>query len=378
MKTQRDPLRLVLFGDIFLGGDLTHLWYTPDYDPFKALHSMIRNDDLIYANIESTFFRGPLRPRRSNHLWSPPESVRALNTLGLDVAGYANNHSFDFGTKAMMRSINLLEKNDIACIGAGLTVDKASEGHIIERNGWKVGFKAYTTNAYHVRSIVASNFSVGCAPMNKKRMKSDLEKLRLETDVICVALHWGYEFLHIPHPKQRVLASQLIEWGADVIIGTHPHVVQGYEKINNRPVFYSLGSLILPEYENTNGIHDSRTNIDNQAIVGIVEIINDTDDHRFIQSHIPIKFNYPYVSSMSELEKIDFEKNLSIWIKALTEEFDAGSNFIETMAEIKARDRQWPIRIWNHLKGIIVNLLTTLIGTCRMDSIRYRLRRMKL
>lgn len=373
------PLRLLLLGDIFLGGDLSPSWNDLHFDPFSKIHSLVRDGDIIYGNIETSFFRGPLRPFRSNHLWSPPESICALQKLGLDVAGYANNHVMDYGASAMMRSATLLGEKGICCIGAGWTLAEASKGCVIERNGLKIGFLAYTTNAFHVRSITAGRLSTGSASMRKKYMKSDIERLRTEVDMLCVCLHWGYEFLNVPHPKQRKLASQLIKWGSDVIIGTHPHVVQGYESIFRRPVFYSLGNFLFPGYECLNGSHFSWPKENNESIIGIVEITENDGNLKFNISSIPVFFEFPYVKLMTGQEKEKFENRLEKWNQALRGEDAAKSIIEEAMAEMKKQSKRWiksrPIDI---LRRIVLEPILMLLGPHRISAIKLILKRKKV
>lgn len=366
-------LRLILLGDIFLGGELTSYWHDPHFDPFHRLHRLRRENDIIFANVETVFYRGPLRPFRSGHLWSPPESVRALTRLPLDVAGYANNHTMDFGAHAMMVSIELLESRGIACIGSGLTPDQASRGCIIEKNGLRVGFLAYTTSAFHVRAITAGPWSVGCAPMKQKKMRYDILRLRPKVDVLCVSLHWGYEFLHVPHPNQRTLAMRLIEWGADVIMGTHPHVVQGYESIEGRPVFYSLGNCIFPGYERLDGLHRSRQKDENRAIVGLVEIRKKAGSLSFNMSVIPIEFKFPYVQFLMGHEKREFENDLILWNQALNGEGLSSPIFSEAMVEMKRRDKVWnKTRLKRILRRFIWEPLMTLLGPHCIEAIKLK------
>ena len=240
-----EKIKILFLGDIFLGGDLIPFWYK-NHDPFKKLKKLIVSHDIVFANVENSFFLGPQRLFRGGHLFAPPESITGLLSLNLKVAGLANNHILDYGTKAMVQTKNLLEENGIKCVGTGLSLNDALTPVIVEIKNKRIGFQAFTTDDFFVNSVVASKFSVGSAPINEKLIKKQITEIRGDVDLLFISFHWGYEFLHYPSIEQTKLAAKCISWGADSVIGSHPHVVQGFEMIDHKPVFYSLGNFIFP------------------------------------------------------------------------------------------------------------------------------------
>lgn len=241
--------RLVLLGDVFFGGDFQADCYLKDSSPFTDIQKIIQNDDIVFANIETTFYSGHQRPFRSPLLKSPIESIRFLKDLNLDVACLANNHIMDYGTKSMLRTKSILYKNGITSFGAGIDLKQSLEPAIIERKGQKFGFIGFTSSAYHVNAVIAGWCKSGSPPLKRRLIEKQVKKLKTNCDFVCVALHWGHEYTLVPTKQQRKLAKKIIEAGADLIIGTHPHIIQGYERIHGKYVFYSLGNFFFPEFE---------------------------------------------------------------------------------------------------------------------------------
>lgn len=334
-------IRLFVLGDIFPGGDLIPNWKEADFDPFHGIRDLLQADELVFGNIECVFYHGPSRPHRGSHLWAPPESVNGLKKLGLSVAGLANNHVMDFGPEAMLRSAALLESNGIRCVGAGRDIRAAVRGCVIEHKGWRVGFAAFTTNAYYVRAITANARSAGCAPMRESIMETEIRRLRSQVDLLCVGLHWGYEYLHVPQPEQRQLTRQIIQWGADVIVGSHPHVVQGYEYLAGRPVFYSLGNFIFPNYVRADCSRRVWELIQNHSLAGLIRVSDHSGKLTIGTSVIPLVFDFPTVRRLSESEQVMFDMKLHEWLDALREDPSAAPIIATTRAEVRRRDFQW-------------------------------------
>lgn len=374
---RKKNLSLTLLGDIFLGGDLTKFWYeTEAFNPFEELKKKLSKTELIYANIEDTFYQGPLRPHRSGHLWAPPASVESLKTLGLSVAGLANNHIMDFGYSAFIRTQQLLHSKGIRCIGAGFSISEASRGCVINKKGWKIGFLAFTTRAFHVNSIVASSSSVGCAPMTDRNLEKSINRMKSRVDVLCIGLHWGYEFCQVPHIKQRKLASKIIEMGADVIAGTHPHVVQGYEIINDCPVFYSLGNLIFPEYERIDGLKQKWEPINNYSIMATIRIAENGDGYKLTPNIVPLKFCFPYVKLLEPKENAEFLKKMNILNSAIIKREPGKLLASETHKELKKRNIAWcRIKLIKKSRLFIIDVISILLGPYRLEKLKNWIRK---
>ncbi|GAF84522.1 unnamed protein product, partial [marine sediment metagenome] len=211
-------LRLFALGDIFL-------WTKSRVDPFENVKGLFPKHALIFGNLETVLSdRGnPLEkrfPLRTN-----PGDVCYLKNAGLNIVNIANNHIMDYGEEGLFDTIDILKKNGIRFIGAGRNIREAIGSEIFKRNSLNIGFIGFTSIG-----ITAQEKSSGCAPLSKKLMIECVSELRKQVDILVVSLHWGIEYVFYPAPEQQKLARVLIDNGADLIIGHHPHVIQGIEE----------------------------------------------------------------------------------------------------------------------------------------------------
>lgn len=248
-----DTLRLVFAGDVMVhstqyhaarreGGDSTYN-FNP---PFAFIKDFISSADLSLANLEVTLGGEPYSgyPLFS----SPPEIIDALKETGFDVLFMANNHTADRGRKGIEATIGRIREAGLFHTGTFRDSTDRADHHplIVEKKNIRLAFLNYTygTNGMPVRKPNSVNTT------DTVQIREDLEKARrLRPDYIITCMHWGYEYQEKAHAEQRELARFLAENGTDMIIGSHPHVVQPYDEIINHagdtiPVIYSLGNFI--------------------------------------------------------------------------------------------------------------------------------------
>jgi poly-gamma-glutamate synthesis protein (capsule biosynthesis protein) len=183
-----------------------------------------------------------------------------------------NNHINDFGVEGIIETMEILRDNKINFFGAGRNIKEANKEVIIERNGLKLSFLGYTTDEKHVKSIIAGEDTAGCVFCDFKKIKEDIERVKAESDIICISLHWGYEYYLYPSPEQIELAHQIIDAGAHIVIGHHPHIIQGFERYKHGIIFYSLGNFFFPNlYDKSGYLHKWREE-SNKSIIAKFEI----------------------------------------------------------------------------------------------------------
>ena len=166
------------------------------------------------------------------------EVLNELNTVGVSLA---NNHMMDYGEYGLNSTIAYLDDNGIKHSGAGHTLDEALIPFVIDAGGLKVAVLSFGWDVEETR--YATDTSAGCAPRNKEMILGAVYKAREKYDRIIVCIHWGFEFNRYPMPYDIDLAHAMIDAGADLIIGNHPHCVQPYEEYHNKTIFYSLGNF---------------------------------------------------------------------------------------------------------------------------------------
>ncbi len=246
---------LVAVGDIMLARKVERLIQNHGTDyPFARIEHKLQEADIAFGNLESPLSeRGTPLPGKGICFRARPEMSARLKQAGFDVLSVANNHALDYDTDAFLDTLDLLRSNDIQPVGGGRNIDEARQPIIIEKNGLRVGFLAYTIFAdvyydyRYRRTFRATETISGVAPLEQELILEDLAALRPQVDVVIVSLHWGTEYSRYPDPGQQELGRALIDAGADLIIGHHPHITQGFERYGNGLIAYSLGNFIFDQ-----------------------------------------------------------------------------------------------------------------------------------
>lgn len=158
----------------------------------------------------------------------------------ISVVSTANNHAYDYGKKALVETIRYLQDSGILSVGTSIDSLESARPAIVEKSEIRIGFLAYTQ---------FMNFNgpwVGrVALFDKQRASHDIEELRSKVDVIVVSYHGGAEYVDKPGDEVRRDFRFLADCGADIVIGHHPHYVQGIEWYGRKLLFYSLGNFVF-------------------------------------------------------------------------------------------------------------------------------------
>jgi poly-gamma-glutamate capsule biosynthesis protein CapA/YwtB (metallophosphatase superfamily) len=183
-----------------------------------------------------------------------PELLASLKKAGVDIVSVANNHAMDTGSDGLKRTLDNIEASGLVFIGAGRTKAEAAMTRFLKTRGVTVAFLAYTyaTNQRLPRrspDAPGVNIIGNESETDLTRAAASVRQARAGADLVVVSLHWGYEYATSPTAWQRRVSSELIEAGADVILGHHPHVLQPIESYiarDNRMglIVYSLGNFI--------------------------------------------------------------------------------------------------------------------------------------
>jgi poly-gamma-glutamate capsule biosynthesis protein CapA/YwtB (metallophosphatase superfamily) len=170
-----------------------------------------------------------------------PEYLSLLRKAKITIVNCANNHTADFGTEGILETIRLLDSARIRHVGIGRNLAEARKPVILTYNGIRIGFLGYGG----VSAFLASRTQPGTTPRSRRIILSDIAKLKPKADFVVINLHWGEELAEEPDSAQIVLAHAIIDAGADLIIGHHPHVLQGIEYYRGKMIAYSLGNFIF-------------------------------------------------------------------------------------------------------------------------------------
>ena len=271
---------------------------------FDDIKEHIEIADLAIGNLETTF-AGKDRGYASYPTFNTPEILaQDLKELGIDVVSTANNHSLDTGYKGIESTIDYLDEAGILHTGTYKSVEDQENIVIKEVNGLKFAFLAYT---YGTNGIPVPSGREYCINLiDKEIIKTHLDLAKnLKPDVICVNMHWGIEYQNSPNAEQEELANFLFENGVDIILGSHPHVLQKMEskeillsngELKNGFVIYSLGNFMSGQ---------TKANTRNSIILKL-DIIKDgsTGNLRFENiDYIPIyTYTYPNFKNYKVLD----------------------------------------------------------------------------
>lgn len=187
-----------------------------------------------------------------------PNTAKYLSRTGIDVVSLANNHMMDYGPTALADTISVLDNHHIAHVGAGKDITSARECTVIQRNGLRVAFLSYLLDntlpgtKYFAASttdpgvvMLHEGSSKRADPNAERIISDDIASARREADVVVVSFHWGIERQSCPTESQRQLAHSTIDHGADIVVGHHPHCLQGIEFYKHKPIIYSLGNFVF-------------------------------------------------------------------------------------------------------------------------------------
>lgn len=252
---------LIFGGDVMLNG------VSPSAKTFAGIEADVRRADLAFANVEipwTTARTGTVRKtkeelkRRDQFiLKADPRHAPFFAQAGFDLASLANNHAMDYGPQGLDQTISLLESQKVAYAGAGSTLQDAMRPAIrVLPDGTRVGLvsaMAFVTAGalWKITPATATTpgvntFSFGgvIGKNAQAELTTYLGNARKQCDLLIVAVHWGTERKTIPNPYQVSLGRALVDAGADIVWGHHPHVLQGAELYRGKPILYSMGNLI--------------------------------------------------------------------------------------------------------------------------------------
>ncbi len=252
-QSAQESITIAAVGDIMLGGRTGPFLrqFGPDY-PFKDVMPVLQSADLVVGNLESSIStRGIAVENKKFTLRAEPIAAKALKSAGIRVVSLANNHSMDFGPLALEDTLDALAENNVLYTGAGMGLEEARAPAIVKIKGVTIAFLSYSLT--FPLEFYASSRRPGTAPGYADFVKADIEKVRPSADLVVVSFHWGAELLTAAKDYQVDLGHRAIDWGADLVLGHHPHVLQEVEVYRGHAIAYSLGNFVF-------GSESNRTN----------------------------------------------------------------------------------------------------------------------
>ncbi len=244
-----NAVQLVAVGDILLdrGVGRRISAHGPGY-PLTAAAQSLRSADIAFGNLECPVSdRGKPAPKPFSFRASR-DAAAGLVGSGFDVLSLANNHTLDCGRSGLTDTMAFLTANGVAWCGAGLSADDAAAPRVIARHGTRVAFTGFC-DIVQDASYPGENLP-SVARASRQAVASAVQRARRVADVVVVSFHWGIEYAPRPTERQRELAACAARAGADLVIGHHPHVLQGLQWLprttrHGTLVAYSLGNFVF-------------------------------------------------------------------------------------------------------------------------------------
>lgn len=313
----KNKTSIIFTGDCGFDRYMRNSWKDPhffDDETLKFFHSA----DHVAVNVEGAFFdakegEDPLGKGDLCHFQNP-EASRTLKEIGADIWCIANNHSMDMELPGLEKTISLAKECGAVTVGAGRNIEEASKPVILDEAGG-IGIIAV---GYLPSCIPATETDAGNFLMNDtERIEKVVKEIKKAYRWCVVVSHGGEEFANLPHPYIRERYLQFLEFGADVVVGHHPHVTQNYETVGEKAIFYSLGNFVFDT--------DYQRRMGNTERGVLLKLIFDEKSFSFEPLGIYINREKscieacPVPDIFADIEADEYEKLISLSAKAFVE-----------------------------------------------------------
>lgn len=272
-EVKEERLSLIMVGDALLHSSLYRDGYqngTYDFtSQLELIKPEIQKHDLAFYNQESILGGTSIGLSDYPNFNSPQEFGDAMIDAGFNLVSLANNHTMDRGVTAIQNSCDYWKTKDVLTAGSYCSAEDAEEIKIKEKNGIKYTMLAYTYGTNGIAVPSDKPYLVNL--YSDEKAKADIEKVRDKVDLLIVSMHWGTEYRSEPTDEQKREAEYLSNLGVDIIIGTHPHVIEPITYINDTLVIYSLGNFISAQSTN----NDYNTMVELMTSVDVVKTTKD-------------------------------------------------------------------------------------------------------
>ena len=244
----KKSMSIVMVGDALIHDSIYKDAYIGDnnYDfmsMFTDIGEMIKDYDLRYYNQE-TIIGGKDLGLSNYPLFNSPDEIGIdLVKTGFNMVSLANNHSMDKGVRGLEYSVNFWKSMDgVITAGSYASLEERNNIKVYDTNGIKYAFLSYTVGTNGIPVPDGKEYLVNV--YSDEIAKNDIDSIKDKVDVIIVAMHWGSEYTHTPTDEEKRMAKYLSSLGVNLIIGSHPHVIQPVDYVDDTLVIYSLGNFI--------------------------------------------------------------------------------------------------------------------------------------
>ena len=310
-----------------------------DFKPMlEKMKPIISQYDLAYYNQETILGGTELGLSSYPMFNSPYEVGDAFIDAGFNLVSLATNHTLDRGENAILNSREYWNKqSNVLAVGSYSSAEERNKIHIEKANDITYTMLNYTYGTNGIQVPYGKDYLVNIWPVTgsnpatdtsyqkyKVQIKKDIDAVRDKADILIVAMHWGIEYEDSPNSYQLDAANYLESLGVDIIIGTHPHVIQPVDYINDTPVIYSLGNFA--------SAHEV-VNLSNRVgLMTSLEIEKDTKNDKITIKKLENELLYMYYTSdYKDFKIIPFSKMNTEYLSNYKEVYNTYSNIVKSM-----------------------------------------------
>ncbi|QQE76329.1 CapA family protein [Brevibacillus composti] len=245
--TPPSVVHLSFVGDMIFSGHVEARLMENGFDfPYAHVYRLFQQDDYTIANLETPITENGKTAANKQYVFkAAPEVAPAMKRAGIDLVNLANNHSMDHGESGLLDTFRILDEHELRYMGAGRDAEQAYAPVYVERNGIRLAFFGFSRVVPEVSWYAGNNKPGIAASYDPSKAVDAIKRARNQADLIIVVVHWGKEREDYPVDHQIELSRSYIEAGADLVVGGHPHVLQGFEAYRNKWIAYSLGNFIF-------------------------------------------------------------------------------------------------------------------------------------
>lgn len=315
------PVTMAFVGDMYLGEELyrnytksglTGFLSQPILDIFQKTDIMIANHEYCATNLGEE-----MKDTKQLYNFKAPTDREILwKEMGVDIVSLANNHAMDYGQQSLIDTLDTLDSIGMPAVGAGRNLEDALKPEIMVVNGKKIAVLAasrfivdYSWYATESKPGVMTSYE---STDRYGMMKKEITRLKEEEkcDIVCVYIHFGKEKTYQLTSNQPVIAHGYIDAGADFVIGSHAHNLQGIEIYNGAPIYYNLGNFLFGNYRVDTMVVNIEINEDNSVSTRITPCVA---QGYHVEEAVGDKANeiYDFIESISVNVQIDDNGNVT-------------------------------------------------------------------
>ena len=242
---------MIFTGDVMLGRGVDGI-LAGGQNVFANVDQLFKDSDGVVINLEDPMTTSSVAYKSTIPLKANPAYAHVLKDNNIVVACLANNHIMDYGDLGLNETIAALNSNALNYTGAGNNIDQASKPVYLNIKGHKIAILNFMDNTTFTgfspsEMAAATTNSPGYAPADWNIVKQRIDDAKNNSEITIVVFHYGNEYNTQPNSYQIELSHKCIDEGADMVIGSHPHVIQPIETYNGKPIFYSLGNFVFDQ-----------------------------------------------------------------------------------------------------------------------------------